>query len=190
MRRSNLLAVVVGVVACVAGIVEGADTGKEQEPLRTVAVGVARVLKDAGIDAKVTLDAKGLNVTHRTRVYQVHSTGKTGEASEKAHKEVGPSYMGIILSASVRDGARSMSQVAGVTLQGQEHDPDPLCPYCEATYGLPPTEACSLAPQAIEVRMSPWVFLKLTCWTGDGDISGASLFIPVSLATYRGDTAK
>lgn len=88
----------------------------------------------------------------------------------------------------VDNRARAMNQVSGVSFLWQSDDPTPFCPYCEATQGMTPTEACALAPQAVQAPMAPWVFLHLTCWDGSGDISGASLFIPVSRKTYDGAT--
>ena len=62
--------------------------------------------------------------------------------------------------------------------------PEAPCPFCEATEGLAPAEACTLDPAATEFPFAPWVFLRLVCWDGSSDLSGAVVHIPVSRKTY------
>jgi hypothetical protein len=60
-----------------------------------------------------------------------------------------------------------------------------LCPYCEYVgKELSLDDECRLLPDRPKSNFADWVFLHFTCWSGDGDISGASFYIPVSLKTY------
>ena len=87
--------------------------------------------------------------------------------------------------AYIDSRARAMGQVGGVDFLWQQTGAQTVCPYCEATEGLPATQACELDPAATDVPFAPWVFLRLTCWDGSSDISGAVFFIPVSQSTYQ-----
>ncbi|MDU8927220.1 hypothetical protein RXV86_07475 [Alisedimentitalea sp. MJ-SS2] len=86
--------------------------------------------------------------------------------------------------------ARTMGQIENVSWQWQQANGEVNCPYCEATSGLTPKEACTIKPQAFQTPPTPWVFAQLTCWAGTDDTPGATFFIPISLSTYNKAIAK
>ncbi|MCC2110839.1 MAG: hypothetical protein KDJ16_02255 [Hyphomicrobiales bacterium] len=51
--------------------------------------------------------------------------------------------------------------------------------------GAPLDDVCKVDPWPHELFESKWLFVGLTCWTGDGDLDGARFLVPLSEKTWR-----
>lgn len=54
-------------------------------------------------------------------------------------------------------------------------------------YGVPLYKTCMPERNLLETRRIGWSFLRLVCWSGDGDVDGANFYIPISNQALRNE---
>jgi hypothetical protein len=76
----------------------------EDTSLSQVAERLSKIAEQMKPVALVVQNGRNVTLSNNTRTFMVHSSDKLGRRSDKAHKETGPRYDGLMVHVTVGDG--------------------------------------------------------------------------------------
>jgi hypothetical protein len=90
---------IIAIFLMVAVAVKAEDTSLSQ-----VAERLSKIAEQMKPVALVVQNGRNVTLSNNTRTFMVHSSDKLGRRSDKAHKETGPRYDGLMVHVTVGDG--------------------------------------------------------------------------------------